>query len=222
MTTVLETLAKSYPVTQPLSTSWVSIDAEGVIEVSDLFGVSAVPYIVLRRGTKTIQSLSGCNATKVREAIENSLTHTSNTELATSGVIEKTQPETSDTDLHLSTTQASQPASDGTIGNTQNDSVSDLNTRLVKLVKAAPVMLFMKGTPAAPQCGFSRQIVAILRERSVKFGFFNILADDEVRQGLKEFADWPTYPQLWIGGELVGGLDIVRINLLHVCKRERS
>jgi glutaredoxin-related protein len=51
--------------------------------------------------------------------------------------------------------------------------------------------------------------VAILRENSVKYGFFNILADDEVRQGLKEFADWPTFPQLWVDGELVGGLDIV-------------
>ncbi len=85
----------------------------------------------------------------------------------------------------------------------------ELFKRLGDLVKAAPVMLFMKGTPSAPQCGFSRQLVAILREHAVKYGFFNILADDEVRQGLKEFADWPTYPQLWVDGDLVGGLDIV-------------
>jgi Grx4 family monothiol glutaredoxin len=85
----------------------------------------------------------------------------------------------------------------------------ELFKRLEELVKAAPVMLFMKGTPSGPQCGFSRQLVAMLRENSVKYGFFNILADDEVRQGLKEYAEWPTYPQLWIGGELVGGLDIV-------------
>ena len=71
-------------------------------------------------------------------------------------------------------------------------------------------MLFMKGTPSAPQCGFSRQLVSILRENSVRYGFFNILADDEVRQGLKEFSDWPTFPQLYLDGELVGGLDIVR------------
>lgn len=85
----------------------------------------------------------------------------------------------------------------------------DINTRLGKLVKAAPVMLFMKGTPAAPQCGFSRQLVALLREKGVRYGFFNILADDEVRQGLKIFSDWPTYPQLYLDGNLVGGLDIV-------------
>jgi Grx4 family monothiol glutaredoxin len=72
-------------------------------------------------------------------------------------------------------------------------------------------MLFMKGTPSSPQCGFSRQLVGILRERSIKYGFFNILADEDVRQGLKEFAEWPTFPQLWVAGELVGGLDIVSL-----------
>lgn len=74
-------------------------------------------------------------------------------------------------------------------------------------------MLFMKGTPAAPQCGFSRQLVALLREKGVRYGFFNILADDEVRQGLKAFSDWPTYPQLYLDGNLVGGLDIVSFTL---------
>ena len=88
-------------------------------------------------------------------------------------------------------------------------SKEELHARLAELVKAAPVMLFMKGTPSAPQCGFSRQCVSLLRERGIRYGFFNILADDEVRQGLKEYAEWPTYPQLWIDGELVGGLDIV-------------
>lgn len=86
----------------------------------------------------------------------------------------------------------------------------DLTARLEELTRAAPCMLFMKGTPSAPQCGFSRQLVGILREQGVRYGFFNILADDEVRQGLKEYADWPTFPQLWLSGELVGGLDIVR------------
>ena len=88
-----------------------------------------------------------------------------------------------------------------------------MHTRLAHLVKAAPVMLFMKGTPSVPQCGFSRQLVGILREHGVKYGFFNILADDEVRQGLKEWADWPTFPQLWMDGDLVGGLDIVSFSL---------
>lgn len=66
--------------------------------------------------------------------------------------------------------------------------VEELNKRLAELVKAAPVMLFMKGTPSAPQCGFSRTLVGLLREKGVRYGFFNILADEEVRQGLKEFS----------------------------------
>ena len=86
----------------------------------------------------------------------------------------------------------------------------DLNTRLAKLIKKAPVMLFMKGSPSQPKCGFSRQIVGLLQEQQIAFETFDILEDDEVRQGLKEFSNWPTYPQLYINGELIGGLDIVR------------
>ncbi|XP_077455289.1 glutaredoxin 3 [Stigmatopora argus] len=87
---------------------------------------------------------------------------------------------------------------------------SDLNERLKKLVNAAPCMLFMKGTAQEPRCGFSRQMVALLRERNVAFSTFDILSDEEVRQGLKTFSNWPTYPQLYSKGELVGGLDVVK------------
>lgn len=86
----------------------------------------------------------------------------------------------------------------------------DLNTRLTKLVKQAPVMLFMKGEPAAPKCGFSRSIIDILRKHQIKFDHFDILLDEGVRQGLKAFSNWKTYPQLYVNGELIGGLDIVR------------
>ncbi|KAI9332675.1 thioredoxin-like protein [Obelidium mucronatum] len=86
----------------------------------------------------------------------------------------------------------------------------DINTRLKELIKQEPVMLFMKGNPDAPRCGFSRQIVQLLRDQNVKFGYFDILEDDEVRQTLKEFSNWPTYPQLYANGELLGGLDIVK------------
>ena len=85
-----------------------------------------------------------------------------------------------------------------------------LEDRLKKLVNRHKVMLFMKGLPSAPQCGFSRQIVEILDDSSVPYDAFNILGDEEVRQGLKEFSDWPTYPQLYVNGDLVGGLDIVK------------
>lgn len=87
---------------------------------------------------------------------------------------------------------------------------ADLNQRLKKLINSAPCMLFMKGAPQEPRCGFSRQIVGILKEHSVQFSSFDILSDEEVRQGLKTYSNWPTYPQLYVNGELVGGLDIVK------------
>ncbi|XP_029359575.1 glutaredoxin 3 [Echeneis naucrates] len=87
---------------------------------------------------------------------------------------------------------------------------TDLNQRLKKLINAAPCMLFMKGSSQEPRCGFSRQIVALLKERNIQFSSFDILSDEEVRQGLKTYSNWPTYPQLYVNGELLGGLDIVK------------
>lgn len=86
----------------------------------------------------------------------------------------------------------------------------DLNTKLKRLVSAAPCMLFMKGTPEDAHCGFSKQIIALLSKHNARFSSFNILADDEVRQGLKEYSKWPTFPQLYINGELIGGIDILK------------
>ncbi|XP_036373866.1 glutaredoxin 3 [Megalops cyprinoides] len=85
-----------------------------------------------------------------------------------------------------------------------------LNERLKKLINAAPCMLFMKGSPQEPRCGFSRQIVQILKDHSIQYSSFDILSDEEVRQGLKTYSNWPTYPQVYVNGELVGGLDIVK------------
>ncbi|KAJ8404853.1 hypothetical protein AAFF_G00332400 [Aldrovandia affinis] len=86
----------------------------------------------------------------------------------------------------------------------------DLNERLKKLINAAPCMLFMKGSPQEPRCGFSRQIVQILKDQSVQYSSFDILSDEEVRQGLKTYSNWPTYPQVYVNGELLGGLDIIK------------
>jgi Grx4 family monothiol glutaredoxin len=198
MTTVLETLASSYPVADPPTTSWICMDAEEVIDVSENFNVTAVPFLVLRRGEQVLETVSGSDATKVRTAIEKHANSSSTGEV--NGTLNT--PSSSATGAKNLSTHAPTPQDPAT-------APEALHKRLSSLVKAAPVMLFMKGTPSAPQCGFSRQLVALLRENSVKYGFFNILADDEVRQGLKEFADWPTFPQLWVEGELLGGLDIV-------------
>lgn len=193
MNTVLSTLAADYPVTEPLHTSWVSINAEDLSDLSETYDVTAVPFLVLIRNGKVLETVSGSSAVKVRNAIETHAKDTSGASAA--GAQAAAAPAVAAPAEPVDPVKAKE----------------ELFKRLEDLVKAAPVMLFMKGSPSEPQCGFSRQLVAILRENSVKYGFFNILADDEVRQGLKEYAEWPTYPQLWIGGELVGGLDIVSL-----------
>jgi monothiol glutaredoxin len=81
--------------------------------------------------------------------------------------------------------------------------------RIDEMVKNNKVFLFMKGTPDFPQCGFSMRAVGILRALDVPFGTFDVLSDGEVRQGIKEYANWPTIPQLYVGGEFVGGSDIM-------------
>lgn len=82
-------------------------------------------------------------------------------------------------------------------------------TRLEKMVQEQPIMLFMKGNPSGPRCGFSRKVVDALKEEGVEYGSFDILGDEAVRQGLKDFSNWPTYPQLYVKGEFIGGCDIV-------------
>lgn len=200
MATVLKTLASEYPATEPLSTSWISIDAEELSEISEMYNVTAVPFLVLARNNQVLETVSGSSAVKVRNAIE---THAKKSAQSGTEACEKTPA------IANGAATAGGQAGD-VVPQDPKKQKEELFRRLGDLVKAAPVMLFMKGTPSEPKCGFSRQLVAILRENAVKYGFFNILADDEVRQGLKEFADWPTYPQLWVDGELVGGLDIVR------------
>ncbi|PGH16156.1 Grx4 family monothiol glutaredoxin [Helicocarpus griseus UAMH5409] len=210
MRTVLSTLASTYPATTPPSISFISVNAEELPDISEQYDVTAVPFIVLIRDGKTLQALSGSDAIKARAAIEQfaGVAATGSAAGADKQSIppplqaeprkDVPVPNTSDTNGAAAASEPAPPTKE------------ELFARLEELVKAAPVMLFMKGTPSAPQCGFSRQIVGILRENGVKYGFFNILADEDVRQGLKEFADWPTFPQLWVAGELVGGLDIVK------------
>ncbi|HYM18071.1 MAG TPA: Grx4 family monothiol glutaredoxin [Micropepsaceae bacterium] len=82
--------------------------------------------------------------------------------------------------------------------------------KIAKDVAENDVMLFMKGTPVFPQCGFSAAVVHILSELGVKFKSVDVLKDPEIRQGIKEFSNWPTIPQLYVKGEFVGGCDIVR------------
>ena len=88
--------------------------------------------------------------------------------------------------------------------------MSDVQARIADEVKSNDVLLFMKGTPVFPQCGFSAAVVEVLSELGVKFHGINILVDPELRDGIKQFSQWPTIPQLYVKGEFVGGCDIVR------------
>jgi Grx4 family monothiol glutaredoxin len=231
MSTILTTLASTYQPGTPTRIAFYSLDAEEVSEVSERYDVTQVPLVILQKDGKVVESVTGTDASKVRNAVEKhvggagkagsaggmglppaqKVTRPPPSESASAphaesngaGNLAKYAPTSSDA------ATAPQYSSGEVNGATEESSKEELNQRLSELVKAAPVMLFMKGTPSAPQCGFSRQTVSVLREKGVRYGFFNILADDEVRQGLKEYSDWPTFPQLYVDGELVGGLDIV-------------
>jgi Grx4 family monothiol glutaredoxin len=218
MSVILSTLASTYPASAALS--FLALDAEELPEVAEQYDVSAVPFIVLQRDGKVLETVSGSDASKVRAAVEKYAGAGSGapkTDLPPAQTVTKPPQSTADEpngtkNLAAYAPSASDPktAPEYSSGE-QETSKEELNQRLGELVKAAPVMLFMKGTPSSPQCGFSRQTVGLLREKGIRYGFFNILADDEVRQGLKEYSDWPTFPQLYVEGELVGGLDIVSV-----------
>lgn len=88
--------------------------------------------------------------------------------------------------------------------------MTDINAQIDNTVKSNDVVLFMKGTPDFPQCGFSGQVAQILGYLGVAYQGVNVLADDAVREGIKVYSNWPTIPQLYVKGEFIGGCDIVR------------
>lgn len=189
------------------------VEAEKHVELSQRLGVVAVPTVLLFSHGAMVDRVDGANVPLLAKLTEK---------------LSKSRP----------IAAASTAAGKGTAGTAVSSAANGkgLEARLKELINAAPVMLFMKGTPEVraqprevlrtsphrralmsfgacgwqdPQCGFSRKIVALLKDKGVEFSYFNILADSDVRQGLKEYSDWPTFPQLYIAGDLVGGLDIV-------------
>lgn len=84
-----------------------------------------------------------------------------------------------------------------------------MNERISALINSSPIFLFMKGTPQMPQCGFSANVVRLLDSLHVSYNTFNILTDGDLREAIKNFSNWPTYPQLYVKGELIGGNDLV-------------
>ncbi|CAI5759135.1 unnamed protein product [Candida verbasci] len=184
---------------------FLSINADNLEEVSELFEVSSVPYFILIKNNTILKEISGSDPKELITALNKYNNNDTNTTNIAKTINNQQQQQQQ---------QQQQPIQNNTNEEEEEEESEEaLNQRLEKLTKAAPIMLFMKGSPSSPQCGFSRQLVAILREHQVKFGFFDILKDDSVRQGLKKFSDWPTFPQLYINGEFQGGLDIIKENL---------
>lgn len=175
MNQVYKTLADSKA--QDPSILFLSINADDLSEISELFDVSAVPYFILIRKQTILKELSGADPKEFIAALNQ---FSGSSDYSQSSNVSNTQA----TNSNLNGTQptADEPA---------EETEEALNERLTKLTTAAPIMLFMKGSPSSPQCGFSRQLVAILREHQVRFGFFDILKDDSVRQGLKNLAIGP-------------------------------
>ncbi|CAI4055339.1 hypothetical protein N7582_000304 [Saccharomyces uvarum] len=185
------------------SVSFLSIDADENSEISELFEISAVPYFILIHKGTILKELSGADPKEFVSLLENC-------KLSINPKLSQTGSITEDANVN----EENQNEEDEDDDEEEEEETEDqINARLTKLVNAAPVMLFMKGSPSEPKCGFSRQLVGILREHEVRFGFFDILRDDAVRQNLKKFSEWPTFPQLYINGEFQGGLDIIKESL---------
>ncbi|KAI0064918.1 glutaredoxin [Artomyces pyxidatus] len=180
MNEVVLELAKKYPHLLILQ-----IEADSQPDISESFDVEAVPSFVVLRGHTLLERISGADAAALTQAIS-----------AHARSPSSVNP--------LSFTDQLPAAPKG--GFIEEE---DPEKRIRKLMVQSKVMLFMKGEPNAPRCGFSRRMVALLRENNVEFSTFDILEDESVRSGLKVINDWPTFPQLIINGEFVGGLDVV-------------
>ncbi|KAJ8264474.1 hypothetical protein GJAV_G00149580, partial [Gymnothorax javanicus] len=193
--------------------TFIKLEAEGVPEVSEKYEITAVPTFLFFKNCEKVDRLDGARAPDLTKKVQ---------KLSAGGA---------------APAKGAEPPKE------------DLNSRLKKLINAAPCMLFMKGSPQEQGCvssplivqanlkvsqlwgwsalqllqervidimqyeelrGFSRQIVQIMKDQGIKYSSFDILSDEDVRQGLKTFSNWPTYPQVYVNGELLGGLDIIK------------
>lgn len=181
MNAVLTELAKD---SKLVHVKFVKVEAEELPDLCETYEVEAVPTFVLLKNGKVIDRIQGANAPELTKKIR----------------------------LYSEKELALPPSTPGSVEEVpaQADPTLPLEDRLRALVKRDPVLLFMKGSPNEPRCGFSKQVIKILDDQNVIFGHFDILKDDEVRQGLKTFSNWPTYPQLYVNGSLLGGLDVIK------------
>jgi len=194
MNKVVEELAKKFNKLQVLS---IEADADPLEDISESFDIEAVPNFVILKGHTLLSRIPGADAKALEEAMNK---HSRQPEKALTQTDKQPQP----------------PPKDFTGGPTKKGETQEgLETRMKKLMNQSKVVLFMKGSPDVPLCGFSRQTVTILKEQDVEFTHFDILTDEAVRQGLKKLNDWPTFPQIIVNGELIGGLDILKESIAN-------
>ena len=171
---------------------FLRVEAEAIPDVSVLFSIAVVPTFVFLRGGKVTDKQEGAHPAELAKKIQ----------ALTAAAASLPPPTSAGVDAPQQQQQQQQQSLSGMDGS--------LEDRLKRLITQAPVVVFMKGSPSNPRCGFSRSLVELLKTEHIAFASFDILEDNEVRQGLKSFSDWKTYPQLYVNGELVGGLDIVK------------
>ncbi|KAF6756887.1 thioredoxin [Ephemerocybe angulata] len=187
MNQVFQELAKKYP-----AALFLQVEAESQSDIAESFDVEAVPFFILLRGHTLLDRISGADASALTQAVAKHVSAPPYTPLS-------------------QTSQApAKPPADFATPAAEDETPEALEKRCRDLMNQSDVVLFMKGSPETPRCGFSRKIVGLLKDANVEFTSFDILTDEGVRQGLKKLNDWPTFPQLIVKGELVGGLDIVQ------------
>jgi len=183
MDVALEKLAIENP-----HASFARVQAEELPTITERYNVDTVPFCVIIKGEVVIDTVEGANPPELASKVA---LHVKTASLSSS--------------LNSSLTpSAPTPTPTASAAKPEVDSA-----KIEKLLNSASVLLFMKGNKNEPRCGFSSKVVAALTETKIPFETFDILQNEEIRQGLKVYSNWPTYPQLYVKGELLGGCDII-------------
>ncbi|VDM97163.1 unnamed protein product [Thelazia callipaeda] len=196
---------------------FAAVEAEELAELSSAYKVDAAPTVIIFKAGKEIDRVRGFDPGDLKmKIIEHNFVE---------GVANMTRRSVNDVRCS-SYYQNFKVVSHFSFQNLDgrlnyNRFFQNIDERLKSLINQAPLMLFMKGTPDSPKCGFSKQIVILLRGINADFSTFDVLKDEEVRQKLKRYSNWPSYPQLYLNGELIGGLDIVKEELKNPLFRNR-
>lgn len=181
-------------------------------DILQMFNVSIVPYGILLKDSYVLQKFYGSNLINFLQTLDEC------TSTIYSGVnINNSLPENKNQEGR--TLQKYNQTFNKNVLHDEEDFldtetlISELDEKLERLVNSMPVMVFVKGTPNEPKCRYSRYLIELLRKHHIRFGFFNVLKDPFIKEALKRFTDWPTFPQVYLNGEFQGGLDIIIENL---------